>query len=96
MFDRTLHHDFLVSHRLRLAALASAVALAACGGGSDDATSQSATATLAVQGEREVEPILRVCARFCLQREVEGEIAEHTVGCVSACKRSVRLREEVG
>ena len=48
MFDRTLHHDFLVSHRLRLAALASAVALAACGGGSDDATSQSATATLAV------------------------------------------------
>ena len=48
MFDRTLHHDFLVSHRLRLAALASSVALAACGGGSDDATSQSATATLAV------------------------------------------------
>ena len=48
MFDRTLHHDFLVSRRLRLAALASAVALAACGGGSDDATSQSATATLAV------------------------------------------------
>ncbi len=48
MFDRTLHHDFLVSHRLRLAALASAVALAACGGGSDDATSQSAIATLAV------------------------------------------------
>ena len=36
MFDRTLHHDFLVSHRLRLAALASSVALAACGGGSDD------------------------------------------------------------
>lgn len=49
-----------------------------------------------MQGEREMEPILRVCARFCLQREVEGEIAEHTVGCVSACKRSVRLREEVG
>ena len=48
MFDRTLHHDFLVSRRLRLAALASSVALAACGGGSDDATSQSATATLAV------------------------------------------------
>ena len=48
MFDRTLHHDFLVSHSLRLAALASAVALAACGGGSDDASSQSATATLAV------------------------------------------------
>ena len=48
MFDRTLHHDFLVSHRLRLATLASSVALAACGGGSDDATSQSATATLAV------------------------------------------------
>ena len=49
MFDRTLHHDFLVSRRLGLAAIASAAALTACGGsGSDDATSQSATATLAV------------------------------------------------
>ncbi|MBN9368609.1 MAG: bifunctional 2',3'-cyclic-nucleotide 2'-phosphodiesterase/3'-nucleotidase [Comamonadaceae bacterium] len=49
MFDRPLHHDFLVSRRLGLAAIASVAALTACGGsGSDDATSQSATATLAV------------------------------------------------
>ncbi len=49
MFDRTLRYDFPVSRRLGLAAIAGAAALTACGGsGSDDATSQSATATLAV------------------------------------------------
>lgn len=49
MFDRTLRYDFPVSRRLGLAAIAGAAALTACGGsGSDDVTSQSATATLAV------------------------------------------------
>ncbi|UJB64852.1 bifunctional 2',3'-cyclic-nucleotide 2'-phosphodiesterase/3'-nucleotidase [Acidovorax sp. YS12] len=49
MFDRTFRYDFPVSRRLGLAAIAGAAALTACGGsGSDDATSQSATATLAV------------------------------------------------
>ena len=50
-----------------------------------------------MQGEREVEPILRACARFCLQREVEGEIAEHTVGaCLRASGLSASERKSEG